>query len=141
MLTMLREALASGVRSNPDPPLVLLLPEDDARTLGDMVAFAACVLEFPVAYVPSGDGSDPFLAGVPLDVYECVLTQPAPDMLEHTLLKFSCPQTHGTEVSVLRPDVLRERLRARLTDRLERAGYRGTLVVRHTVQTLDRVAL
>ncbi|TBU62253.1 hypothetical protein BD310DRAFT_918985 [Dichomitus squalens] len=129
------------IQNDRDLPLILPFPQDGTRTLGDMVAFAACILEFPVAYVPSGDGSDPFLAGIPLDVYECVLVQPVLGLPKHTMLKFSCPQTITAEVSQLRPDVLGERLRARFAERLERAGFRGTLLLRHTVETMDRVAL
>ncbi|PIL22487.1 hypothetical protein GSI_15176 [Ganoderma sinense ZZ0214-1] len=72
---VLRDILL-GLPNDAEPPLLISLPEDDGRSLGDMVALAACLLEFPVAYVPTSDGSDPFLAGVPLDVYECVLRRP-----------------------------------------------------------------
>ena len=69
-----------------------------------MVALAACLLEFPVAYVPTGDGSKPFLAGVPLDVYECVLVQnESQHPLEHIMLTFSCPQTVAGDPPDLQP--------------------------------------
>lgn len=106
-----------------------------------MVALAACLLEFPVAYVPISGGSDPFLAGVPLDVYECVLVQTSPHALEHVMLKFSCPQTMAAKAPELRPEALMERLRMRFADRLEQVAFPGTLVVRHRVETKDRVAL
>lgn len=107
-----------------------------------MVALAACLLEFPVAYVPTGDGSKPFLAGVPLDVYECVLVKNEPQHpLEHIMLKFSCPQTVSGDPPDLQPAALVEQLKSRFTERLDQAAFQGMLVVRHHVETKDRVAL
>ncbi|KAI1793407.1 hypothetical protein LXA43DRAFT_242920 [Ganoderma leucocontextum] len=137
---MLGDALP-GFTNNAEPPLLLHLPEHGTRTLGDMVSLAACLLDFPVAYVPIGDGSDPFLAGVPLDGYECVLVQISPSPLEHVMLKFSCPQAMAADAPDLRPEALVERLRARFTERLGRVAFPGVLVVRHCVETMDRVAL
>ena len=124
-----------------EPPLLIHLPEDDTRSRGDMVAFAACLLEFPVAYVPTGDGSDPFLEGVPLDVYECLLVQSSPLPPEHVMLKFLCPQGTAADIPHLRSDTLVQRLRARFTERLEQVAFRGTLDIQHHVETKDRVAL
>ncbi|KAM5533443.1 hypothetical protein V8D89_012881 [Ganoderma adspersum] len=124
-----------------ESPLLVHLPETDTRTLGDMVALAACLLEFPVAYAPSGDGSHPFLAGVPLDVYECVLVQDSHPPLEHVMLKFSCPRTVAAGALDLQPEALVERLRTRFTERLKQVAFLGMLVVRYHVETKDRVAL
>ncbi len=137
---MLGDVLA-GLPSDAEPPLLLHLPEDTARTLGDIVALAACLLDFPVAYVPIGDGSTPFLAGVPLDVFECVLMQTSPSSLEHIMLKFSCPRAMAADSQDLQPEALVERLRARFTDRLAQVAFPGTLVVRLHTETKDRVAL
>ena len=117
--------------------------------MGDMVAFAACILEFPVAYVPVLEGSEAgvFLAGVPLDVYECILlwhpTRAAQAHVEHepqTLVKFSCPQAIGRNVPELSPARLAELLAARFEERVGSAASR-VLEVRHSVETLNGVAM
>ncbi|KAI0768996.1 hypothetical protein BD413DRAFT_558874 [Trametes elegans] len=112
-----------------------------------MVAFAACILEFPVAYVPtSGENDGPFLAGVPLDVYEGVLeanTSVTPVGLpgRHILIKFSCPQHIGRGAHNFRPEAVVSGLKGKLDERLRSAAFPGTVTVKHYTETLDRVAL
>ncbi|KAI0365737.1 hypothetical protein BV20DRAFT_972822 [Pilatotrama ljubarskyi] len=128
-------------------PEVVSLPEDKrTQDIGTMVAFAACLLEFPVAYVPASGGSGPFLAGVPLDVYECVLElddDPRPTGLpeKHVMLKFSCPCIVAETTPELRPEMVVGRLKARFGVRLEQSGFPGRMIVRHSIETLDRVAM
>lgn len=116
-----------------------------------LVPLAAFLLEYPIAYVPTGGASAPvpaYLSGVPLDIYECAIKSgtPAPNSAssvipEHSiLLKFSCPRTLGEVHSGLAPKRMRERLLARFALRLRIAGV-GELIVNHSVETLDRVAL
>ena len=113
--------------------------------LGDVVAFAACILGFPVAYVPDMEaGEEAFLSGVPLDVYECVLvdrTTGGAQEREHVMIKFSCPQAIGNEVPPLGTGVLRERLKTIFEQRLRNTRILRDLDVRHVVETLDRVAM
>ncbi|KAI0648107.1 hypothetical protein C8Q79DRAFT_553317 [Trametes meyenii] len=130
------------------PEQTIILSEDDrTRDIGTMVAFAACILEFPVAYVPTTEGGDAFLAGVPLDVYECILeinaSAKVPTSLpdRHVMLKFSCPQLMGGGPHRLYSDTIASELRQRFEKRLEEAGFPGKMEVRHSTETLDRVAL
>lgn len=110
-----------------------------------MVAFTACILEFPVAYVPTTNDSGGFLGGVPLDVYECALEPDTSSEInlpdKHVMLKFSCPQSVASARPELQPEVVERLLRARFTPRLRDATFPGRLVVRHSTETLDRVAL
>ncbi len=127
-------------------PVMISLPDDEGRSTGDMVAFAACILEFPVAYVPIPDGPEggAFLAGEPLDVYDCVLVPHTSQTQAHSeaqsLIKFSCPQAIGLKVPELSPKSLIERLTTRFAERVESTTSRA-FVVCHSVQTLDRVAM
>lgn len=119
------------------------------------VPLAAILLEYPVAYVPSS--SDPeqatfFLSRVTMDVYQCILTwhhsskgsTSLPKPIEHTLLKFSCP-SDLTANDPDRCDPCPPRILAGLAStfdtRLERLEAGPKLAVRHTTETLDRVAL
>ncbi|KAH9846375.1 hypothetical protein C2E23DRAFT_853288 [Lenzites betulinus] len=117
----------------------------DASDISTLVAFAACVLEFPVAYVPASQGSYAFLAGVPLDVYECVLRVDAsvggglPET--HTMARFTCPHCVAETHTGLRPEGILRLLRDRFEGRLREAGFPGSMTVRHFVETRDRVAL
>ncbi|KAL1950331.1 hypothetical protein VTO73DRAFT_5455 [Trametes versicolor] len=126
--------------------LSTVLPEDQrTRDLGTMVAFAACILEFPVAYVPTADGSGAFLAGVPLDVYECVLEVDTCRSVEvpdnHVMLKFSCPQDVARIEAELHPEAMIGRLQALFETRLSKVAFPGRVSVHHSIETLDRVAL
>ena len=116
-----------------------------------LVPLAAFLIEYPIAYVPAGGASAPipaYLSGVPLDIYECAIEPgtPAPNSASgvvpkrSTLLKFSCPRTLGEEHSELAPKRMREKLQARFGPRLRTAGV-GELIVDHSIETLDRVAL
>lgn len=110
-----------------------------------MVAFAASILEFPVAYVPTADGSGAFLAGIPLDVYECVLEVDTRRSVEvpdkHVMLKFSCPQDVARIEAELHPEAMIDRLQALFKTRLSEVAFPGTVSVYHSIETLDRVAL
>ncbi|KAJ7134657.1 hypothetical protein C8R44DRAFT_771081 [Mycena epipterygia] len=108
------------------------LPRDlEPRTA---IPLAAVLLGYPVAYVPSEAA---FLAQTPLDVYACTVCA---STWEHTLLKFSCPAA----LAVAHPARLAPaRIIANLTARFEpRARELGlTLVVNHSTEIMDRVAL
>ncbi|KAI0699296.1 hypothetical protein C8T65DRAFT_659832 [Cerioporus squamosus] len=141
-------AVALELNAQGTPPVVISLPGDEDRSMGDMVAFAACILEFPVAYVPISEPTGgAFLAGVPLDVYDCVLVRDTGRAAEaqarsevQSLIKFSCPQAIGLEVPELSPKSLVDRLSARFAERVEHATS-FAFVVSHFVETLDRVAM
>ncbi|KAI8994134.1 hypothetical protein BD414DRAFT_274381 [Trametes punicea] len=127
---------------------MLSLEEDeyDLNT-GTLVAFAACVLDFPVAYVPTSDSDTAYLAGAPLDVYQCVLEADpiATTRFElpnkHVVIKFSCPQNIAQTDEELHPEALVSRLETQLGDRMQAAGFPGRVTVRHSTETLDRVGL
>lgn len=109
------------------------------------MAFAAGILEFPVAYVPTADGGGAFLAGTPLDVYECILDIDASPSAEvpdkHVMLKFSCPQGVARTQAKLHPEAMIDKLRALLEARLRNVAFPGRVRVRWSTETLDRVAL
>ncbi|KAI0333645.1 hypothetical protein GY45DRAFT_1296451 [Cubamyces sp. BRFM 1775] len=130
-------------------PVINLAAEEPAQDIGTLVAFAASILDFPVAYVPACCGDTAYLAGVPLDVYECVLVidDDADAMRsyglprQHTVIKFSCPQHIARTITGLFPETLVHDLRIRLRDRLHTASVPGKVVVKHSMEILDRVAL
>lgn len=101
------------------------------------------LIGYPVAYVPASPNQVSFLSNVPLDVYECLLTFDNSLQVSnpHTLLKFSCPSGIAKEHHVLGPSCIIERLTATFQLRLQRAVPGTELVVRHSSETLDRVAL
>ncbi|KAI0755032.1 hypothetical protein C8Q80DRAFT_405673 [Daedaleopsis nitida] len=149
LASMLR-AIVSDAGAQDPPVTALSLAEHEPRTIGDMVAFAACVLEFPVAYVPlvnPNGGAGAFLAGVALDVYECLLVpseredRSSVGDADHAMLKFSCPQTLGGDVPVLRPERVVERLVSRFGERVRAATSSYEVAVMHSVETMDRVAM
>ena len=128
------------------PILVSLYHTDDEISLGDMVSLAACLIEFPVAYVPTEGtgGGEALLSGVPLSVYECTLVfdrEAESKARDHTLLKFSCPQEIAHGIPELLSCKLEERLRSRFGERLRRSGTLVQFAVRETVEVLDRVAM
>ena len=142
------EALLHAVASNPpiheNEPYLVVLSAGSAPNTGELVAFAGCLLEFPIVYVPDVTGDGAFLSGVPLDVYECKLVnlgEGGEIAGVHVALKFSCPQGIGDEVSSLRPKVLVERLQDRYGERLKQIRTGRKLEIHHTVETLDRVAM
>ncbi|EIW59449.1 uncharacterized protein TRAVEDRAFT_121490 [Trametes versicolor FP-101664 SS1] len=110
-----------------------------------MVAFAACILEFPVAYVPMAHGGGAFLAGTPLDVYECILESDASSSVKvpdkHVMLKFSCPQGVAKTKAELHPKAMVDKLQTLFEARLGKVAFPGRVVVRWSTETLDRVAL
>ncbi|RDX42510.1 hypothetical protein OH76DRAFT_1411093 [Lentinus brumalis] len=140
------DAVAIRIDVQKTTPVMISLPDDDGRSMGDMVAFAACIIEFPVAYVPIPDGPEggAFLAREPLDVYDCVLVPHTAQEQAHSeaqsLIKFSCPQAIGLKVPELSPKSLIERLTTRFAERVGSTTSRA-FVVCHSVQTLDRVAM
>ncbi|KAJ3004210.1 hypothetical protein NUW54_g4921 [Trametes sanguinea] len=96
--------IAEAFALNP-AQVALSLPE--GLDIGIMVAFAAYILDFPVAYVPTSGSDTAYLAGVPLDVYECVLETDSAttDMTRrHTMIKFSCPQHISLTTRELSPE-------------------------------------
>ena len=118
------------------------MPSERPLQITELVPLAAILLEYPLAYVPISSDQTSFLAGVPLDVYECVLT--CPSMLkapEHILMKFSCPSVLAATNLELSVSRLEERLNARFAPRLKQAGLSGTFQIRHSTETLARVAL
>lgn len=149
LFTIIRDVLSAIDAGGTHPVLISLPADDGTRTMGDMVAFAACILEFPVAYVPTSglSGGDALLSGVPLDVYECILVHLGTKALSqnpvhaHVMLKFSCPQPIGHGVQELAAGRLVERLRERFDEQVQKFATSYRLLVRHHVETLDRVAL
>ncbi|KZT09131.1 uncharacterized protein LAESUDRAFT_695733 [Laetiporus sulphureus 93-53] len=114
----------------------------------EVVPLAAVLLEYPIAYVPISSDQSSFLAGVPLDVYTCALVQPFRDdgrtakvTQEHILMRFSCPCGIGQREAELSPSRTTERLKDRFGGRLSGAGCSDDLIVRHTMETHDRVSL
>ncbi|KAH9891590.1 hypothetical protein C8Q73DRAFT_699932 [Cubamyces lactineus] len=135
---------------NEGAPLAISLANVElAQDIGTMVAFAACILDFPVAYVPTSGGNTAYLAGVPLHVYQCVLVVDEDENASqsyglprrHTAIKFSCPQHVAQTNSGLLPETLVHNLKTRLEEQLQAAGFPGRVVVEHSTETLDRVAL
>jgi hypothetical protein len=104
-----------------------------------VIPLAAVLLGYLVAYVPAptGGGDSAFLADTPLHVYTCLLR--ASGLPEHTLLKFSCPASLAESTPHLTPAHLVEQLTACFGPHASELGL--TLVVHHSLETLDRVAL
>ncbi|KAH9947567.1 hypothetical protein B0H21DRAFT_321711 [Amylocystis lapponica] len=134
--------------TDPVLPPFSTLPSAQPLRITELVPLAAFLLEYPVAYVPASVDQSDFLADTPLDVYECLLTRsPAkhssstPGFPEHVLLKFSCPSMIGGANLDLSAARLPDRLRTRFAPRLRRAGFSGTLLVRHSTAAFARVAL
>jgi len=125
------------------PPTVSLSPD---LTQDITIPLAAFLLDYPVAYVPVSPDQAIFLPGVPLDVFECFLHVDEGDPLlglvpkQHTLLKFSCPSIiTATHSERLAPALLVAQMIALFDAKVQRYGL--SLDIRHTMETLDRVAL
>jgi hypothetical protein len=120
-------------------PLSFSLLSD--TTFETIVPLAAILLDYLVAYVPYSSYPDT-LSGVPLDVYECVLTIPGHDSrvdLKHSVIKFSCP-TLQEDFTQLKPENVTLKLAAIFADRLSVAGAGGaTIHVKHSSETVDRM--
>ncbi|TFK52634.1 hypothetical protein OE88DRAFT_1428635 [Heliocybe sulcata] len=114
-----------------------------------LIPVAAVLLEYPVAYTPASISSQATLAGVPLDVYECVVRHPpifarsAPQQTGTSLVKFSCPSHLAWRFPDLEPPRLVERIRERFLGRIQQFSSHADMRVdvKHHVETLDRVAL
>lgn len=103
-----------------------------------VIALAAVLLEYPVAYVPTTLDS-PFLSNVTLDVYECIISF---EKTAHTLLKFSCPSELGQENSeMLGSSHIIASLTKKYLPRIRTMAPIVSFRVLHTSQNLDRVAL
>ena len=119
----------------------LVLPIPSHLTTGRghlLIPLAAFILEYPVGYVPLDANQTTFLTNISLDVYECVLEGPE---MDHTLLKFSCPQCVSQSVARLAPDEMQRRLVSRFLSRLQAVDYPGRLHIRRSQETLSRVGL
>ncbi|KAJ3722040.1 hypothetical protein DFJ43DRAFT_1124489 [Lentinula guzmanii] len=134
----------------------IILPQSLSASL--TVPLAAILLEYPVAYCPSATIGSPFLTNVTLDVYEVRLMlnnedvdtssqrkpTPSPDDDEErdhrTVLKFSCPSGLGHSSPNLSHQIIKGQLQSCFDHRLANFLHRD-LVVHHTIETLDRVAL
>ncbi|KAJ7784524.1 hypothetical protein B0H16DRAFT_1876963 [Mycena metata] len=102
-----------------------------------LTGLAAVLLGYSVGYVPDGDAA--FLAQVALDVYACTVRASDWEYV-HQLLKFSCPAALGeAHPEQLAPARIVARLTTRLEPRLKELGL--TLMVQHSTETMDRVAL
>ncbi|KAI0661939.1 hypothetical protein C8Q70DRAFT_613835 [Cubamyces menziesii] len=149
MVKSLMHTVTARTEDGQAPPMISLIHEGHVQDIGSLVAFAACLLDFPVAYVPTSGGDTAYLAGVPLDVYECSLVidndtdalRPYELPRRHTVTKFSCPQHVAQRITALSPETMAHNLRTRLEVRLQAAGFPGRVVVKHSTETLDRVAL
>ncbi|KAI0917241.1 hypothetical protein AcW2_007427 [Taiwanofungus camphoratus] len=134
--------------SESDDTLPLSIILSPSLKITDIVPLAAFLLEYPVAYVPASVDQTEFLAGAPLDIYECFLTRSLTNAdcsgfagSEHTLLKCSCPSVVAGADGHLLSSMLTERLRCRFGPRIEATGSSGTLIVRHRTDSFPRVAL
>lgn len=130
-----------GDLANTTMPLSKTLSRNLSRAQGTTIPMAAVLIEYPVAYVPASLEQESFLSNVPLDVYECVLNFNN-SLNQHILLKFSCPSGIAKEnPDILGPSRIVERLIATFQPRLHSVIPGTELVVRHSSETLDRVAL
>lgn len=123
----------------PCPPSLTTFTQEDSPA--ERVPLAAVLIEYPVAYVPSGDHSGPFLSNVDLEVFTCSLAQDARGAPQavgpgHTLLQFSCPSSLVHEVG----DIAGQ-LEQRFSSRLASAGVPCPLQVSQRTERLERVAL
>jgi hypothetical protein len=97
-----------------------------------------------VAYVPYRSYPNS-LSGLPLDFYECTLTNPIHDStvdFKHLFIKFSCPTTLLLleDFAQLKPANITRKLAAIFADRLGTAKASGaTIHVKHSSETVDRV--
>ncbi|KAJ3881701.1 hypothetical protein F5051DRAFT_89847 [Lentinula edodes] len=149
---------------DPSPVLkeksTIILPQGLFANL--TVPFAAVLLEYPVAYCPSGTVVSPFLSSATLDIYEVRLTLPDQGYVtsgrrkawpsvndEHrhyrSVLKFSCPSDLGRSCPELNPQSIQESLQScfdsRIANSLQLLWSTHTISVHHTIESLDRVAL
>ncbi|KAJ7212085.1 hypothetical protein GGX14DRAFT_447305 [Mycena pura] len=129
-----------------DPILLVCPPPDVIAALSALATTnppalaAGLLLGYPVAYVPDvSSESQPFLARTALDVYTCRVRAPTWGS-EHTLLKFSCPASLGpAHPEKLMPGRIIAGLSERYEPRVRELGL--TLIVVHSVETLDRITL
>lgn len=109
-------------------------------TLETVVPLAAILLDYLVAYVPYPPYPNT-LSGVPLDVYECILTISSHDSTadwKHSFIKFSCPTTSREDFTQLKSENVILKLAAMFADRL--GTTRGASIrVKHSSETVDRV--
>ena len=120
-------------------PLSFSLLSD--TTFETVVPLAAILLDYLVAYVPYPSYPNT-LSGVPLDVYEYILTFPSDSMLNlnHSIIKFSCPTSLREDFTQLKPEIVTLTLEAIFADRLSAARAGGaTTRVKHSSETVDRV--
>jgi hypothetical protein len=125
-------------------PLSFSLLSDTA--FETVVPLAAILLDYLVAYVPHPSYPNT-LSGVPLDVYEYILTIPSHDSmldLNHSIIKFSCPTSLREDFTQLNPENVTLKMAAVFADRLSVARAGGvTIHVKHNVihssETVDRV--
>lgn len=114
----------------------------DITTLETVVPLAAILLDYLVAYVPYPSYPNT-LSGVPLDFYECILTNPDHDStvdLKHSFIRFSCPTTLPEDFTQLKPENMTRKLAATFADRLGMARAGGaTIHVKHSSETVDQV--
>lgn len=93
------------------------------------------LLGYAAAYVPDTDGA--FLANASLDVFACRVRTPTWD---HAFLKFSCPAVlAAAHPERLAPARIIGSLKTRFEPRLKELGL--TLIVEHSTEIMDRVAL
>ncbi|KAH9936367.1 uncharacterized protein B0H18DRAFT_321419 [Fomitopsis serialis] len=143
--SLLREVCARGEKSaGLSRPIALTITQP--LDVVDLVPLAAALLEYPVAYVPADADQTAFLTGVPLDVYDCVVSfigasddEAHPeDAREHTLLKFSSPSCLSEQSTGLLPAKVMEALRDRFGPRLNAAEGQWSLACgtrrRHTIE-------
>lgn len=140
---------------NPPPESTsIVLPQGlSARSA---VPLAAILLEYPVAYCPPATVVSPFLSSVVLDVYKVCLKLPwsgeggafPSSNQSHSILQFSCPSVLGTGYpELLSPELVVEKLqsffdsRIRMTDWIQTVAVVPVVIVHHSIETLDRVAL
>ncbi|KAF9483475.1 hypothetical protein BDN70DRAFT_799584 [Pholiota conissans] len=116
-------------------------------TLESAVPLAAVLLDYPIAYIPSTSSNA--LSGVPLDLYECVLTFGNSDGATesdvkhntHTIMKFSCPAKMGDKSpDRCLPEKLILQLKELFATRMHLIGDPSTAVdVVHSTRTLNHI--
>jgi hypothetical protein len=141
-LRILIQQLSAASMRDPDRsgPASVTLPPIGLEVA---VPLAAILLEYPIGYVPK-EAYFSHTSRIALDIYNCLIslepdldgsTSSQPPAKQHSFLKFSCP------AALLDARVIINMLKVHFTPRLQHLGKNTTLMIQHTTETLDRIAL